>query len=163
MYRSLLMAAALGLTAVPVQAANPWTHCIAEGEDATSRHYYFFLESGTRIERVRWVWNGGCCNPPEVTDYNLVVPRQPGAIQVRHMTGERPDILGLVTGEDAPLTLDREYVVHLTARSSETSGEPVTLDRRQSTDLYNLVSILSGERPERPPEGCQPIEPEAES
>lgn len=161
MYRSLFMAAALA--AAPAQAADPWTHCLAEAEDAASRHYYFFLERGARVERVRWVRNGGCCNPPEVTDYNLLGPPQSGAIQVRHLTGERRDILDLVTGEDAPLALDREYVVHLTARSPETSGEPVTLDRQQSTDLYNLVSILSGERPDRPPEGCRPIEREMDS
>lgn len=163
MCRSLFMAVLLGLTAGPSQATNAWTHCLAEGEDASSRHYYFFRDSGTRIERVRWVWNGGCCSPPEVTDYNLHVPRQSGAVLVRHLTGERRDILNLVTGEETPLSLDREYVLVLPARSPETANTPVIMDRQQSTDLHNLIGILSMERPERPAEGCQPMEPEQES
>ena len=163
MYRSLFIAVVLGLAVGPSQAANAWTHCFAEGEDASSRHYYFFLDSGARTERVRWVWNGGCCNPPEVTDYNMHMPGQPGAIRVRHLTGERRDILNLVTGGETPLSLDREYLLALPARSPETAKTPVTLDRQQSTDLYNLIGILSMEKPERPAGGCQPMEPAQES
>lgn len=162
MYRFLFTAAVLGLAAGPMQAATPWTHCVAEAEDSASRHYYFFLDGGAQIKRVRWVRNGGCCNRPEVTDYNLDVPRQSGAIQVRHLTGERQDILQLATGGNAPLTLEREYVVTLPVRGPDPVEPAITLDRQQTTDLYNLVSILAGERPERPPEGCQPIEREME-
>ncbi|MGY0613041.1 MULTISPECIES: hypothetical protein [unclassified Luteimonas] len=135
---------------------------MAEAEDSAGRHYYFFLDGGARIDRVRWVRNGGCCNRPEVTDYNLHVPRQSGAIQVRHLTGERQDILQLATGEDAALTLEREYVVTLPVRGPDPVKPTVALDRQQSSDLYNLVAILARERPERPPEGCQSMEREME-
>src|SRR5690606_26494791 len=70
MYRQILLAGALAVAATAAPAATPWTHCFAEGEDASSRHYYFFLDPGSGVERVRWVWNGGCCNPPEVTEFN---------------------------------------------------------------------------------------------
>ncbi len=50
-------------------APGAWTHQSSEGEDATSAHYYFYSESGGKVDRVRWVWNGGAQHDPTVTDF----------------------------------------------------------------------------------------------
>ena len=160
MYQVLIAVAALALATGSSYAAAPWTHCHAEGEDAASRHYYFFLDHGAQVERVRWVWNGGCCNPPEVTDYHLNLPGRPGTIQVRHLTGEREDVLTLITGGDALLTLVREHALTLARTAPKAPG--LALDAQQSTDLYNLLNLLGGERHERPSGGCPTIEREPE-
>ncbi|NLB58459.1 MAG: hypothetical protein GX805_08365 [Gammaproteobacteria bacterium] len=158
MYRQILLAGALAVAATAAPAATPWTHCFAEGEDASSRHYYFFLDPGSGVERVRWVWNGGCCNPPEVTDYNLRLPGQSGAVQISHLNGERKDAPTLIRGGDAPLSLVRKYDLILSRTAPNAPG--LTLDAHQATDLNNLLNLLAGERPERPPEGCPTIERE---
>lgn len=155
MYQLLIAAAVLGLASDPSHAAAPWTHCRSEGEDATSHHYYFFVDRGAGIERVRWVWNGGCCNPPKVTDYTLRLPGQPGTIQVRHLTGEREDAPTLVTSANAPLALVREYT--LTLSRTGPGAQALTLDAHQATDVYNLLNLLGGERPEQSTEDCQPM------
>ena len=39
------------------------------GEDATSGFYYLVYKSRREIRKIRSVWNGGCCQPPEVKDF----------------------------------------------------------------------------------------------
>lgn len=81
---------------------------------------------------------------------------------MRHLTGERQDIPELVVGRDTPLELEHEYTVTLPARTPEAAETAVTLDRQQATDLYNLIHVLAGERPERPIDGCPSIERDME-
>lgn len=39
------------------------------GEDATSGFYYHIYRSKTQVRKIRSIWNGGCCNAPNVEDF----------------------------------------------------------------------------------------------
>lgn len=125
-------------------AEPKWSHQDEEGEDATSTHYYFYESDGNSIQRIRWVWNGGAQNPPEVTDYLF----ESGKITVRHLVGTRDDVKALVDGRDADLKVEKEY--SLSTKSSESMFLPTTGDKSlsvsQRVDLKNLFDLLAKER-----------------
>jgi hypothetical protein len=39
------------------------------GEDASSGFYYLIYKSSSHVRKIRAIWNGGCCQAPEVVDY----------------------------------------------------------------------------------------------
>ena len=53
------------------------------------------------MKRIRWVWNGGAQNPPEVTDYLL----SEGRLQVSSYTGKREHLGQLIQGQSTDLKL----------------------------------------------------------
>lgn len=61
----------------------------------------------------------------------------------------------LVTSANAPLALVREYTLTLSRTGPGAQG--LTLDAHQATDVYNLLNLLGGERPEQSTEDCQPM------
>lgn len=126
--------------AVGEDGAPKWTYQSEEGEDATSTHYYFYRAKGERVDRVRWVWNGGAQNAPTVTDYSI----EKGKITIRHLEGERKSIPALIAGRDAELKLTREHSIesrNIGERMLE-AGFEKPLTKRQRTDLTNLQQLL---------------------
>ena len=124
-----------------------WTHFAMEGEDATSTHYYFFQSNGERVERIRWVWNGGAQNAPTVTEYLL----ESGKITIRHLVGKRDSVGALTAGKEAALELKSEYSI--TAKDSSQMLIPPPPDKsltdKQRIDLMNLIDLLAKERKPR--------------
>lgn len=123
--------------------ASPWTHSASEGEDASSVHYYFFAEKEGKVERVRWVWNGGAQDDPTVTDFLI----GPESITIREFKGKRESLKSLVSGSDEGMVLDWESII-------KTGGKPVGevlktaagLSEENKVDLENLEGILSNDR-----------------
>jgi len=116
----------------------PWTYSVRDDEDGSSSHYYFFLSSGSRITRVRWVWNGGAQNPPTVRDYLV----EPGTITVRYLAGKRESVRALTSGREAELEVKNEYTV----ATSNIGIPPAALTDGQRRDLDTLISLLAMER-----------------
>lgn len=124
-------------------APGAWTHQSSEGEDATSVHYYFYSESGGKIDRVRWVWNGGAQNDPTVTDF-LIGPDQ---ITIREYTGKRNALPELLRGGNESLVLVEENLVPTGGKSlGDLLKAPVSLPEDRKVDLENLEGILDQER-----------------
>ncbi len=121
-----------------------WTHQAQEGEDATSTHYYFYRSDGEAGTRVRWIWNGGAQNEPEVTDYIL----DGSSITFKHSTGKREDLVELLQGKDVSLKLAKEYSINSSddAHMLVPPSPDVTLTKAQRVDLANLISLLAKER-----------------
>ena len=121
-----------------------WTHVAREGEDATSTHYYFYQSNGERVERIRWVWNGGAQNAPTVTEYIL----DSGKITIRKLVGKRDSVGALIAGKEASMELKEEYSI--TAKDSSQMLIPPPPDKsltdKQRTDLMNLIDLLAKER-----------------
>jgi len=161
--KSILLAVTL-LAATPIFAADEvaWTYKVVEGEDATSTHYYFYHSDGGRIDRVRWVWNGGAQNAPKVTEFILGT----GKFTIRHLVGKRESIPELIAGGEAPLEVKKEYSIVAT-HEDEMLLPPApdkVLSEEQRVDLKNLIDLLACERkpfttkpePVGPSEGDKP-------
>lgn len=124
-------------------APGPWTHHAYEGEDATSGHDYFYAEANGKVERVRWIWNGGAQNDPTVTDFLITADR----VTIREWVGTRSSLPKLLAGGDEGLVLKEEFHV-------ETGGKSLTdllkddsgLPEERRIDLENLASILDLDR-----------------
>ncbi len=146
MMKSLLPLMSLLLLVTLSKAEDvKWTHRAEEGEDATSTHYYFFLTEGDEVTRVRWVWNGGAQNKPEVTEFLL---NEGGKITIRTSVADRTHVEALVAGKEAPLTKKRDYSI-ITADTSRMLIPPPpdkTLTDEQRIDIYNLISLLAKAR-----------------
>lgn len=124
-------------------APGIWTHHAYEGEDATSGHDYFYAEANGKVERVRWVWNGGAQDDPTVTDFLITADR----ITIREFVGKRSALANLLAGGDEGLVLKGEFHVETAGKSltdllKETSGLP----EERRIDLENLAGILDLDR-----------------
>ena len=123
-----------------------WTHWAEEGEDASSSHHYFFLIEGKTVKRIRWVWNGGAQNPPEVIDYLL----SEGRLQVFSYTGKREHVGQLIQGRSTDLKLIetrawfRKKDGSLKPAMKLMAGAIAAEDAKM--DAANLATFLSAER-----------------
>lgn len=135
---------------IDVKLGLNWTHLSMEGEDATSKHYYFYNSDIGSDYRVRWVWNGGAQNRPTVTDYIL----DSGKITIRHLVGDRDTISELILGGVAELELKEEYSIDsqysVEERRLIDSKKPLTEKRK--IDIENLADLLTRHREEICPE-----------
>ena len=129
-------------------AETNWTHRAEEGEDASSTHYCFFQIENDEIKRIRWVWNGGAQNPPEIIDYLL----SKNSVQVITYTGKRESIPQLIQGLDADLKMNE---ARPWTRNEDGSLQPAAITNKShliltkeeaKTDAANLESLLSMKR-----------------
>ena len=132
------------LTSISCAEEINWTYQAEESEDATSTHYYLYASGGETITQVRWIWNGGAHNPPEVTDYIL----DGGNITFRHSTGQRRDLVELLNGKNVKLDVKTEYLIQLRddAHMLVPPKSHETLTKEHRVDLANLISLLAKER-----------------
>ena len=125
-------------------AGSNWTHRAAEGEDASSAHFYFYQSNGESIQRVRWVWNGGAQNSPTVSEYVLGV----GKITIRQGQAKRENLNALVSGDDVAVRWTNEYSISTQAGDGMLlpMAAAAELTDEQRKDLKNLIDLLAKER-----------------
>ncbi|WP_411845311.1 hypothetical protein AAFN60_16305 [Roseibacillus persicicus] len=126
--------------ALPGYSLPEWTHMATDYEDGSSTHYYFYHSNGESIDRIRWVWNGGVQNAPEVIDYFL----EAGSFQVIKSIGQRKSLPDLIRGLDVPLRETDQGGLEGIVSNSSTGY--TKRSESQDLDLKILVDLLSKDR-----------------
>ena len=70
------------------------------GEDASSGFYYFVYKSGSRVRKIRMVWNGGATDDPSAQDFYF---KDGSPVLYVELSGKRGQLAAVIRGRNTSL------------------------------------------------------------